>query len=183
MLRNHETSLAPAFPFMTQRRRTRQLGFLTMNGETAGMGNRDLRALAWLARLLESAQHELSLAQYRLLALLADGDGQASRIAGRLALTRPTVSATVDTLVERGLVERGPVDRDRRAVRLTLTGAGKRALDAAEHDMRERLDVVLSHTSDRSAVTASLVDLARALEASSDDLIQTARAKGEERAD
>jgi DNA-binding MarR family transcriptional regulator len=150
---------------------------------TASPRDRDVRTLAWLARLLESAQQELSLAQYRLLALLDDGDEQASRIAGRLALTRPTVSATIDTLVERGLVERGVVDGDRRAVRLTLTDAGELALHTAERTMRERLDIVLSYTGDRDAVSASLADLATAFAASRDELMRNAQASSEPRVD
>ena len=70
--------------------------------------------LARLARLLERACTELTLSQYRLLAMIADGAERASQIAGRLALTKPTVSATIDTLAERGLVTRAVADDDRR---------------------------------------------------------------------
>ena len=62
--------------------------------------------LARLARLLERACTPLTLAQYRLLAMIAGGAERASELAGQLALTKPTVSATLDTLVDRGLITR-----------------------------------------------------------------------------
>src|SRR6478609_957261 len=77
----------------------------------------ELLTLARLARLLERAcgelQPPLTLAQYRLLAMIGSGADRASRLAGQLALAKPTVSATVDTLVERGLVKRGSSRHDR----------------------------------------------------------------------
>ncbi len=84
---------------------------------TSGVDD-DLLTLARLARLLERACGELepplTLAQYRLLAMIGDGADRASHLAGQLALAKPTVSATVDTLVERGLVDRGSHGDDRR---------------------------------------------------------------------
>src|SRR2546421_10081492 len=104
----------------------------------------DVLTLARLARLLERACADLTLAQYRLLAMIAEGAHRASQLAGRLALTKPTVSATIDTLVERGLVTRATADDDRRALRLQITGDGRAALHAAESAMREQLDDVLA---------------------------------------
>ncbi len=112
----------------------------------------DVLTLARLARVLERACTDLdppvTLAQYRLLAMVADGADRASQIAGRLALTKPTVSATVDTLVERGLVTRTVVDDDRRALRLQITDDGRVALGVAEAAMRERLDDVVGRVDD-----------------------------------
>ena len=73
--------------------------------------------LARLARLLERACTPLTLAQYRLLAMIAGGAERASELAGQLALTKPTVSATLDTLVDRGLIT--PRDGRRRPPRHT----------------------------------------------------------------
>ena len=120
--------------------------------------------LARLARMLERACTDLTLAQYRLLAMIAGGAERASLIAGQLALTKPTVSATIDTLVERGLVTRTTVDDDRRALRLQVTTEGHTALLAAEAAMRERLDDVLARVDDDDAVRASLAQLHAALD-------------------
>src|SRR5438552_18615506 len=78
------------------------------------------RALARLARHVEHALDslELSLPQYRLLSLLGDGSSASSALAGRLAVSPPSVTAVVDGLVTRGLVERHADAADRR--RLTL---------------------------------------------------------------
>jgi DNA-binding MarR family transcriptional regulator len=129
----------------------------------AGM-DRDVLTLARLARVLERACSDLTLAQYRLLAMIADGAERASELAGQLALTKPTVSATIDTLAERGLVEREAVDGDRRATRLTVTDAGRAALGRAETSMRERLDDVLARVDDPAALHRSFAQLRAALD-------------------
>jgi len=120
--------------------------------------------LARLARLLERACTELTLSQYRLLAMIADGAERASQIAGRLAVTKPTVSATIDTLVERGLVSRAMADDDRRALRLQITAEGRVVLGAAERGMREQLDALLIHVDDPQAVRLALGRLGDALD-------------------
>jgi len=120
--------------------------------------------LARLARLLERACTELTLSQYRLLAMIADGAERASQIAGRLALTKPTVSATIDTLVERGLVTRAVADDDRRALRLQITDDGRAIVSAAEAAMRERLDDLLARVDDPETVHVALVQLHAALD-------------------
>jgi DNA-binding MarR family transcriptional regulator len=141
--------------------------------------DRDVLTLARVARVLERACTDLTLAQYRLLAMIADGAERASHLAGELALTKPTVSATIDTLVERGLVEREAVDGDRRATRLTVTRSGKAALLLAESSMRERLDDVLARVDDPAAITQSLAQLQAALDERRDERREARR---EERA-
>lgn len=125
--------------------------------------DRDLLTFTWLTRVLERACTDLTLPQYRLIALIARGDERASDVADRLALARPTVSATIDTLVERGLLERTAIDTDRRAVRLTITAEGARVMRATQDSMRARLDQVLDHTDDRAAVERALGQLADAM--------------------
>lgn len=85
-----------------------------------------VRALARLARALERSSGDLNLAHYRVLAAVADGDERASRVAERLALGKPTVSAAVESLCKRGLLAREVADDDRRAATLSPTPAGKR---------------------------------------------------------
>ena len=137
----------------------------------------NVRTLARLARILEHSCGDLSMPQYRLLALVNEGGERASAIAGRLALSKPTITAAVDGLVERGLVTRGEVEGDRRAVRITITAAGRRALAAAEDAMADRLAGVLAHCEDRRAVEHALGDLGRALDAAFEErMAQGARA-------
>jgi DNA-binding MarR family transcriptional regulator len=120
--------------------------------------------LARLARVLEHASADLTLPQYRLLAMVTSGEDRATRLAGRLALGKPTISATVDTLVERGLLERAAVAGDRRAVRLAVTRTGREALAEAETSMRERLDDVLGRVADAALVDAAFAQLRAALD-------------------
>ena len=123
-----------------------------------------VRTLARLARILEHSSIDLSMPQYRLLAMVAEGDERASALAGRLTLSKPTITAAVDGLVERGLVTRGDVAGDRRAVRITITAAGRRALQGAERSMQERLDGILNHCADRAAVERAIDQLGDALD-------------------
>ncbi len=134
-----------------------------------------VRTLARMARVLERSCEGLSLAQYRVLALVAHGDERASRLADRLAVARPTVTAVVDGLVERGLLSRAPGDDDRRVTRIAITGAGVRALGAAELAMAERLEAVLGRTRDRGAVLSALAQLADALDAAAAERMMGSR--------
>jgi DNA-binding MarR family transcriptional regulator len=121
--------------------------------------NRAVRALAFAARRLERSLPELSLSQYRVLALVASGDERASRVAQRLAVAKPTVTAVVDGLVERGLLQREAIEGDRRALRLVLTDPGRSALTDAEAAMCSAIGEVLDDAGDRAAVVAGLLDL------------------------
>jgi DNA-binding MarR family transcriptional regulator len=122
-----------------------------------------VRALAFAARSLERAAGDLTLAQYRVLAFVAAGHERASIVAEGLALAKPTVTASVDWLVERGLLTREAVTGDRRSVRLAVTRRGAAALRAAEKSMGQRLEQVLEHARDREAVLSALCDLDDAL--------------------
>ena len=118
--------------------------------------HRAARTIALLARTLERAAGDLSLPQYRVLALVAAGDERATHLAGRLAITKPSVSAVVDGLVERGYLAREAVADDRRAVRLCVTKAGAAALTTAEDAMADGLEPLLSAVEDPHALFAGL---------------------------
>ncbi len=128
---------------------------------------RAARALALSARALERAAGEcdLTLAQYRVLALVTAGDERSSLLAERLAVAKPTITAVVDGLVERGFIERASVQGDRRSIRLTLTKAGQQVLRVVERTMAETLERILGHAGDRAALLAALGDLDDALAA------------------
>jgi DNA-binding MarR family transcriptional regulator len=117
------------------------------------------RSLALLARKLERACGSLSLAQYRVLALVAAGDERSSLVAERLAVTRPTVTAVVDGLVERRFVAREAVEGDRRSIRLRVTPAGAAALVSAETAMADSLDDLFAGVTDRDALIRGLTEL------------------------
>jgi DNA-binding MarR family transcriptional regulator len=126
---------------------------------------RAVRALALAARRLERATGDLTLAQYRVLALVAAGDERSSLVAERLAVARPTITAVVDGLVERGCLTREAVAGDRRSLRLVVTAVGRAALAAAEESMARAVADVLDDARDRGALIAGLLDLDDALSA------------------
>lgn len=114
------------------------------------------RRIAQLARVVESSLGGLTLTAYRILSLVAEGNERSSQIAGRLALARPTVSNAVDQLVERGFIERGSTSEDRRAVVLTVTKAGRKALAEADASIAERLLPVFERLEDPAAALESM---------------------------
>jgi long-chain acyl-CoA synthetase len=99
------------------------------------------RAAAWLSKQLELslAEVELSLPQYRILGLLAEGSSMPSALAERLAVRRPTITAVVDGLEARGLVHRTPGDADKRNVTHTMSAKGQAALAEADRSIDARL--------------------------------------------
>jgi long-chain acyl-CoA synthetase len=130
-----------------------------------------VRTLARLARVLERSCGDLTLPQYRLLAMISEGSERATALAGKLALAKPSVSAMVDALAERDLVTRARVDGDRRAVRLQLTASGEAALRRAEVTMAEHLQPLIDRCDDAAVVDAALAQLALALDAAFADRI------------
>lgn len=125
---------------------------------------RAVRALARVSRVLERAGSDLSLAHYRVLSAVKAGDQRASRLAARLALGKPTISAAVDALCKRGLLVRAEVAEDQRAVRLSLTPQGRGLLDRVEAEMVARVTELCAHTPDGAQVLDALGQLGDALE-------------------
>jgi DNA-binding MarR family transcriptional regulator len=123
-----------------------------------------VRGLARVSRMLEKASSELSLANYRVLAAIGSGDERASRVGRNLALGKPTVSATVDSLCQRGLVSRSSVGDDHRAVALKLTVEGQAVLDRVERAMVERIADLSARTPDGSRLMEALSWLSAAMD-------------------
>src|ERR1700751_4376616 len=63
------------------------------------------RVAAWLSKRVEVALAtvDLTLPQFRVLGILAEGASAASGLADRLAVRRPSITALIDGLVARGL--------------------------------------------------------------------------------
>jgi long-chain acyl-CoA synthetase len=118
------------------------------------------RAVARLAKQVEVAigPLDLSLPQYRVLALLGDGSTASSVLARKLAVSPPTVTAVVDGLVARGLVERQADPEDRRRLTLLLTRDGKRVLAAADAAAETRLDEIAGFLEERPEALAAGLD-------------------------
>lgn len=134
-----------------------------------------VRALARASRLLESASGELSLAHYRVLSAIASGDQRASRIATKLAVGKPTISATVEALCRRGLLVRSAVHDDQRVAVLGLTPEGDAVLARVESAMIAQVVDLCSRTPDRELSMQSLVWLGVAI-----DEVRSERPQGSE---
>lgn len=138
------------------------------------------RVIARLAKQVELsiAPMDLSLSQYRVLSLLAEGASASSALAERMAVTAPSVTSVVDGLVARGLVERRPDPADRRRLPLALTDGGTALLRDANVAVAERLGEVLGHlgADERATVRPSLTVWATALDAHREARLQKARA-------
>lgn len=109
--------------------------------------------IAHLARhALAGVQPPLSYAQYRALLHISRGKKTLTDLRSPATLALSTLSEIIDALRKRGLVERNPSERDRRAMELSLTQEGERALREAQ----ERLDALARR------LTASVSPAARA---------------------
>ena len=121
------------------------------------------RALATGARALERVLGDMTLAQFRVLSVVASSPERASRIAERADMSRPSLSGLLDGLASRGWVERRVVVGDRRGVRLEVTAGGHAALGRAQAAVSEAMTGILVDVprEDREAVLRALVVLAR----------------------
>ncbi len=114
------------------------------------------RVAAWLSKRVEVALTtvDLTLPQYRVLGILAEGSAAASGLADRLAVRRPSITALIDGLVARGLVDRRQEDTDRRRVALRLTDEGVRTLAAADRAVDDYLVSIAGHLPDKEEAMA-----------------------------
>ena len=114
------------------------------------------RVAAWLSKRVEVALAglDLTLPQYRVLGILAEGAAAASGLADRLAVRRPSITALIDGLVARGLVDRRQEDADRRRVALRLTDDGIRTLAEADRAVDDYLVSIAGHLNDKDEAMA-----------------------------
>ena len=114
------------------------------------------RVAAWLSKRVEVAlaQVELTLPQYRVLGILAEGSAAASGLADRLAVRRPSITALIDGLVARGFVDRRQENTDRRRVELRLTPEGASTLAQADVAVDDYLIAIAGHLPDKEEAMA-----------------------------
>ena len=116
-----------------------------------------LRHSIYLVRRLD-ADGELSAAQLSTLKMLT-GDGvRVGEIARNLGVRVPSATEQIIKLERAGLARREPDPSDSRAVRVSLTAAGRAAVDAANERRNEVMAGILATLSadDRAALAAAL---------------------------
>jgi DNA-binding MarR family transcriptional regulator len=79
-----------------------------------------------------AAEHDLSLTQLRVLAILRDRRVRMSELADYLGLDKSTISGLVDRAEKRNLLQRAPNSADGRATDVFLTTDGMQLADLGE---------------------------------------------------
>jgi DNA-binding MarR family transcriptional regulator len=109
-----------------------------------------------LYRALERVSPELTPQQYRILKLAGAGGERSARLAERLAVAKPTLTAIADGLVAAGFARRDAEPGDRRVVRLCLTEAGHAAVGRADQAYQCWLSQLLARAGDPDRVLDAL---------------------------
>ena len=117
-----------------------------------------------LFRALERVDTGLTPQQYRILKLAGAGGERSAKLAERLAVAKPTLTATADGLVAAGYARRDAEPGDRRVVRLCLTAAGRDAVDRADAAYARWLDQLLAATGQADQVLHALDVLNQAMD-------------------
>jgi DNA-binding MarR family transcriptional regulator len=101
--------------------------------------------VAVVTRSLGAAAEETSIAQYRALVVLASrGPQRVGDLARALDVTPSTAGRMCDRLVRKGLIRRHRARTDRRAVQVSITGAGRQVVDEATARRRTLLAGILA---------------------------------------
>ncbi|HUD52964.1 MarR family winged helix-turn-helix transcriptional regulator [Parvibaculum sp.] len=124
-----------------------------------------VRAIIALYREFERVMREgdISLAQYRTMLYLKGGAKRAGAIAAAGAVKKPTVSAMLNNLREKGWItdEADPVDG--RAIAVALTPAGLVRIEALEKSLSDHLAEIVPEpdlSALRGALASAYIDLA-----------------------
>ncbi|MCD5315013.1 MarR family winged helix-turn-helix transcriptional regulator [Kineosporia babensis] len=101
-------------------------------------------AVAVLSRSLERALSDLTLPQFRILALIESEPQRAARLADRSEVTKASLTSIVLVLERRALIRRENVPGDKRGVLFSLTEKGQKVLRESRQVLNERLLAFLS---------------------------------------
>ena len=128
-----------------------------------------LRSLTRAERLLSRrlgavlAEDALSIEAWRVLCLLADGQGHPmSEVSAEASLPPGTLTKLVDQLVDRNLVFRRIDPMDRRRIRAYLTARGRREHDRLDERVRANLaELGMPQVDDLTVQLADLIGPSR----------------------
>ncbi len=92
----------------------------------------------------EATGNQFTVQQLKLLKLVdLGGSHTISDVAAFLGISNAAASKAVDKMARMMLIRRSEVEEDRRAIQLSLTGAGKRALQGFESGIRQKVAEIL----------------------------------------
>ena len=109
------------------RARAEELGVPVLDGEL-WLFEMAARLIRLENTVLRAATPSVTLRQFRLLRRVAEGYVTPTAIADRSTLSLPTISRSLDALVQKSLVRRRIQSHDRRSYRLAITPEGERVL-------------------------------------------------------
>lgn len=81
-------------------------------------------------------EYDVTVEQFHILRQIRQGSTSVSHLAKEKRISRPAVSQIVETLVQRGLIQRQVNPADRRQIVLELTDSGNALLDAISQKTR-----------------------------------------------
>jgi DNA-binding MarR family transcriptional regulator len=110
-----------------------------------------------ISRVMERIDAGVSPQQYRMLKLIGAGGERSARLAEKLAVAKPTLTSTADSLVAAGLAVREAEVGDRRVVRLCLTPAGQAAIQRADEAFGAWFSSLLDDTGRGAEILADLL--------------------------
>ena len=120
---------------------------MTVADRSGAVADQLVRTIPRWARLLgqelEGLAPSLSLRQFLVLRRIDEGARRTVDVARAVRVTSPTMTRVIDRLVQMGLVTRDLDPDDRRALRLALTAAGRRLLQARRRALEARVREVL----------------------------------------
>ena len=122
-----------------------------------------LLTLLRMSRVMERVDAGVSPQQYRMLKLIGAGGERSARLAEKLAVAKPTLTSTADSLVAAGLATRQAEPGDRRVVRLFLTEAGQAAIERADAAYAGWFGSLLDHTGRRAEILSDFLLLDEAM--------------------
>ena len=114
-------------------------------------------------RVVERAGLEIQPGQYPMLGVLdRDGPRTIGELTETLELSQPTITRAVARLVEMGLVEVSRVYRDQRRKTISLTAAGRAAMQASKTRVWPQIEAAVAEIT--QGLSGSLLDQITALE-------------------
>jgi MarR family transcriptional regulator, lower aerobic nicotinate degradation pathway regulator len=102
-----------------------------------------------------AAEHDISIAQTRLLGVLRDREPTMNELAKLLGLEKSSVTGLVDRAERRGLLVRVPSSADGRAVLVSLTDDGRALVCGVANDFEDEVSGMLRHLPARDRNTLS----------------------------
>jgi DNA-binding MarR family transcriptional regulator len=115
-----------------------------------------IRVFGRMTRVFGRLDTGLTFPQYRLLTLLAEGNERSTAIAQHLAVSKPTITNAVETLVDLGHLHRLADTDDRRVTWLEITASGTQALERANTAYVDRFGPTVRAMHDPAAFVAQL---------------------------